>query len=72
MSEMFPFSDVSKRIYFLRDYPVMLDYDLAKIYQVENRDLKKAVRRNLERSNQTSCLSQRRANSNCLSAKLEH
>lgn len=37
------------RIYSVRGYPVMLDSDLARMYQVETKILKKAVRRNLDR-----------------------
>jgi hypothetical protein len=33
----------------IRDYKVMLDFDLAELYQVETRVLKQAVRRNIER-----------------------
>ena len=33
----------------IRGYKVMLDMDLAKIYEVETRVLKQAVRRNIER-----------------------
>jgi hypothetical protein len=42
-------SEVSKRIYTLRGCQVMLDQDLSKIYEVELRVLKQAVRRNIER-----------------------
>ena len=37
------------RIYEIRGVRVMLDFDLAELYQVETRVLKQAVRRNLER-----------------------
>ena len=33
----------------IRGYKVMLDMDLAKIYEVETRVLKQAVRRNIDR-----------------------
>lgn len=42
-------SEVSKRIYSLRGVQVMLDTDLAEIYRVEVRILKRAVRQNIER-----------------------
>ncbi|MEI6791093.1 MAG: ORF6N domain-containing protein, partial [Myxococcaceae bacterium] len=42
-------NEVSKRIYSLREHPVMLDSDLAEIYEVEVRILKRAVRANIER-----------------------
>jgi hypothetical protein len=42
-------SEVSKRIYTLRGCRVMLDRDLAEIYEVETKVLKQSVKRNLER-----------------------
>ena len=36
-------------IYEIRGVRVMLDYDLAKLYEVENRVLKQAVKRNIDR-----------------------
>ncbi len=41
--------EIQNRIHELRDQKVMLDFDLAKMYQVETRVLKQAVRRNSER-----------------------
>lgn len=41
--------EIGNRIYTLRGCPVMLDSDLAEIYQVETRMVKRAVRRNPER-----------------------
>ena len=40
---------VQDLIYEIRGKRVMLDYDLARLYQIETRSLKQAVRRNLER-----------------------
>ncbi len=40
---------IQSKIYELRGQRVMLDFDLATIYQVETRVLKQAVRRNIER-----------------------
>ena len=40
---------IQDRIYEVRGVRVMLDFDLAALYQVETRVLKQAVRRNLER-----------------------
>lgn len=40
---------ISQQIYFIRNQKVMLDRDLAKLYEVETKVLKQAVRRNLER-----------------------
>ena len=40
---------IQSRIYEVRGVRVMLDFDLAALYQVETRVLKQAVRRNIER-----------------------
>lgn len=40
---------IQNKIYEIREQRVMLDFDLADIYQVETRALKQAVRRNIER-----------------------
>jgi hypothetical protein len=40
---------VASKIYFIRDKRVMLDRDLAELYEVETRALNQAVRRNIER-----------------------
>lgn len=40
---------IQNKIYDIRGQRVMLDFDLAEIYQVETRALKQAVRRNIER-----------------------
>lgn len=40
---------IQSRIYEIRGQRVMLDFDLAELYQVETRSLKQAVRRNIER-----------------------
>lgn len=40
---------IQNKIYEIRGQRVMLDFDLADIYQVETRALKQAVRRNIER-----------------------
>ena len=40
---------IQNRIYEIRGVRVMLDYDLAKLYEVENRALKQAVKRNIDR-----------------------
>ena len=38
---------IRSMIYEVRGVRVMLDFDLARLYQVENRTLKQAVRRNI-------------------------
>ena len=40
---------IQKKIYEIRGTRVMLDFDLAELYQVETKVLKQAVRRNLDR-----------------------
>ena len=38
-----------RKIYEIRGYKVMLDSDLAELYNVETKNLKRAVRANIER-----------------------
>jgi len=40
---------VMNQIYMIRDHKVMLDSDLAKLYGVETKQLKRQVKRNAER-----------------------
>lgn len=40
---------IQSKIYEIRGQKVMLDFDLAEIYQVETRVLNQAVKRNIER-----------------------
>lgn len=40
---------ISNKIYFIREKKVMIDSDLAKLYGVETKQLKRQVRRNIER-----------------------
>ena len=40
---------IQRKIYEVRGYKVMLDFDLAETYQVETRVLNQAVKRNIER-----------------------
>jgi hypothetical protein len=42
-------ANIASLIYFIRGEKVMLDADLAKLYNVETRVLKQAVRRNFDR-----------------------
>lgn len=39
---------IQKRIYTVRDVRVMLDFDLAELYEVETRVLNQAVKRNID------------------------
>ena len=49
MSEIVPVERITTKIYLIRDIKVMLDRDLAELYEVETRTLKQAVRRNIKR-----------------------
>ncbi len=40
---------ISSKIYYIRRHKVMLDNDLAELYDVETKQLKRQVRRNIER-----------------------
>lgn len=40
---------ITNKIHFIRNRKVMLDYDLALLYEIETRVLKQAVRRNIAR-----------------------
>ena len=40
---------IASKIYFIRGIKVMLDRDLAELYDVETKALKQAVRRNIDR-----------------------
>jgi hypothetical protein len=54
---------VQRRIITVRGEKVMLDRDLADLYGVETKQLKRAVRRNIRRGSQSiSCLSLRKRN----------
>ena len=51
---------VQSLIHDIRGIKVMLDYDLAKLYQIETKALKQAVRRNRERFPEILCLNYHR------------
>jgi hypothetical protein len=40
---------IENKIYEIRGYKVMLDFDLAEMYGIETAQLKRSVRRNIER-----------------------
>ena len=44
-----PAGRIERKIYLIRGRKVMLDHDLAELYEVETRVLNQAVRRNIER-----------------------
>lgn len=49
LSTVLPDESIISKIYFIRGQKVMLDTDLALLYQVENKQLKRQVRRNIDR-----------------------
>jgi ribosomal protein S17E len=49
MKQLIPIERSASKIYLIRDAKVMLDRDLAELYDVETKNLKRAVRRNIER-----------------------
>lgn len=52
-----PIGLIEHKIYFIRGHKVMLDSDLAALYQVTTGNLNLAVRRNRQRFPRTSCSS---------------
>ena len=44
-----PYDSISSKIYLIRYQKVMLDKDLSELYAVEKKQLKRQVRRNIER-----------------------
>ena len=44
-----PIESIQRRILLIRDEKVMIDRDLAELYGVETKQLKRAVRRNIDR-----------------------
>jgi hypothetical protein len=44
-----PIEKITSKIYLIRGHKVMLDRDLAELYKVETKQLKRAVRRNIDR-----------------------
>ncbi len=49
MNEIIPIDDIQNRIYTIRGIQVMLDSDLAEMYQVEVKRLNEQVKRNIDR-----------------------
>ena len=47
-SSLIPIERIEKAIYLIRGEKVMLDRDLAHLYEVNTKVLKQAVRRNLD------------------------
>lgn len=49
MDPIIPMERIASRIYLIRGIKIMMDRDLAELYQVETKALKQAVRRNIDR-----------------------
>ncbi|RTZ99596.1 MAG: ORF6N domain-containing protein [Deltaproteobacteria bacterium] len=49
MTDIVPIEQIASKIYFIRGAKVMLDRDLAALYEVETRILKRNVRRHIKR-----------------------
>jgi len=49
MTELVPFESIVRKIVLLRGEKVLLDRDLAELYGVETKHLKRTVRRNIKR-----------------------
>ena len=49
MNEIIEKENIENKIYEIRGVQVMLDSDLAKLYEVETKYLKRQVKRNIER-----------------------
>lgn len=49
MDKLIPIEIIENKIFIIRGQKVMLDRDLAQLYEVETKDLNRAVKRNIER-----------------------
>jgi phage regulator Rha-like protein len=49
MNNLIPVETIAAKIYLIREQRVLLDRDLAQLYEVETRTLKQSVRRNIRR-----------------------
>ena len=49
MTTLIPVEKITGKIYYIRNIKVMLDRDLAELYEVQTKALKQAVRRNRDR-----------------------
>lgn len=49
MNKLMPAEIIENRIFYIRGYKVMIDRDLAELYQVKTMALNQAVKRNIER-----------------------
>ena len=68
-SQLASLTDIQARIYLVRGVQVMLDIDLAVLYGVENRSLRQAVRRNIEKFPEDFLLKLKESETNDLISK---
>ncbi len=68
-SQFASLTDIQARIYLVRGVQVMLDIDLAVLYGVENRSLRQAVRRNIEKFPEDFLLKLKESEANDLISK---
>ncbi len=68
-SQLASLTDIQARIYLVRGVQVMLDIDLAVLYGVENRSLRQAVRRNIEKFPEDFLLKLKESEANDLISK---
>ena len=47
--QLVPVELIENKIYLIRGHKVMLDTDIAKLYGIETKQLKRAVKRNIDR-----------------------
>jgi ORF6N domain len=58
-AELIPIERIAQKIYLIRGVKVMLDSDLAELYQVPTKAFNQAVRRNTDAFPMSSCSSSR-------------
>ena len=56
MTDIVPVERITDKIHLLTGKKILMDRDLAQLYGVETAQLKKAVRRNIKRSQPILCL----------------
>ncbi len=49
IESLLPDETIIRKIYFIRNQKIMLDFDLATLYEVETKALNQAVKRNMDR-----------------------
>ncbi len=65
-----PFESIERKILFIRGKKVMLDKDLAELYEVETKVLNQAVRRNIQRFPDDFMFQLTKEEENCLRSQI--